>query len=491
MTTYRDASLTIVSLTCLQHPLALGCSAAAIFLLFLSLLAACAVLLRRLRRLEGRALPNVLTIRPTLDTGPKDHAGILRSAAGAAMRNGRSSAVLVAGLDRFATFVGAHGPCAGDEALSELGRRLTAHTVSGTWVRVGGDLFALALEVIDGPEQAEAAALAVLRSLAPPISIQERGVSCTASVGLAVLPRDARDVDGGLRAAQAALARARTEGSNRLRVFDQRRDGARLVRDELAAELPDAIAAGAILPFYQPIVDLRSGSLVGLEVLARWLHATRGLLSPDAFMSAADEARLSGPITEVLMRRAVLDARVWPSRLFFSFNISPEQLGEFAGRDGSQDFPGWPEWTLDPTRLEIEVTECGTIQDLGAARREFAAWQARGTRLVLDDFGAGASNLARLRDIKFDKFKIDKGFLESAPTNPRADACVRAMLDLGARLGVEAVVEGLADADSARQVAAMGCRYGQGYFYSAPLPAGDVPALVRRMAPALPAKLIA
>ena len=462
-----------------------------IFLLLLTLLVACVVLLRRVRQLEVRTVRDVLTVCPSCGSGTKDRAGALRSAMGVATRQGLSSAILLAGLDRFTTIVGAYGPAVGDKALAALGNRLSSTVPSGTWVRVGGDFFTITLNAIDGPEQAEAAALAILRSLTPSIPLSEQGLSCTASLGVSMLPRDAPNLEGGLRAAHAALVRARKDGGNRLRVFDPLWDEAQLVRDELACELYDAISAGAIVPHYQPVVDLRSGSLVGLEVLARWCHPTRGLLLPDAFMPAAEEARLSGRITEVLMRRVVLDARVWPSRLFFAFNISPEQLAESVGTGATQDLPGWPEWTLNPARLEIEVTEYGAIQDLDAARRAFAAWRAQGTRIVLDDFGAGVSNLSRLRDIRFDKVKIDKGFLIEAPTDPRADACVRATLDLGTRLGIETVAEGLTDAHTAKYVAALGCRYGQGYLYSAPVPAGDVPALVSRMAPPQQAKLIA
>ncbi len=488
---HLNASILQGALACLRCSPVMACSLAAALLLLLSSVIAYLILLRRIRQLEGRALRDGLSACTRHRGVPGGDRGILRSATEGAGRRGLPSAVLLAGLDRFSSMMRAHGPCAGDDLLAALESKLCAATPSGGWVRVGGSLFALALAVIEGPEQAEAAALAVMRSLEPSTPLPEPGLPGTASLGVALLPRDAADLDGGLRAAHAALERARMEGGNRLRIFDPGRDGTRLIRNALAGELPDAIREGGILPYYQPIVDLRSGTLVGLEVLARWCHPTHGLLAPDAFMPAADEARLCGRITDALMRRVVLDARVWPSRLFFAFNVSPKQLGDSVGTGSVGDLLHWPKWTLDPARLEIEVTECGAIEDVDAARRGFAAWRERGTRVVLDEFGTGASNLSGLRDIQFDKIKVDKRFASGASADPRADACLRAVIDLGARLGVDTVAGGLENAAAANHVAAMGCRYGQGFFYSPPVPAGEVPALVRRMASPIPLRLTA
>jgi EAL domain-containing protein (putative c-di-GMP-specific phosphodiesterase class I) len=280
-----------------------------------------------------------------------------------------------------------------------------------------------------------------------------------------------------VRARQSTLSEPGLEHADWSTIFKPAAVSASRLPDNLASQLPGAIAAGLILPFYQPIVDLVDGTIVGLEVLARWRHPDLGLLRPDAFVPAADDARASGSITSALMRRVVIDAQAWPSHLFFAFNVSPKQLGDITQTVAEVGVECWPEWTLDPGRLEIEITECGPIEDIGAATRAFAFLQAYGTRIVLDDFGTGESNLSRLRDIRFDKIKIDRGFLIGMGQDSRAEACLCAMLDVGARLGVLMVAEGLEHVDVASRVAAMGCRYGQGYLYSRPVPAETVPAL--------------
>jgi EAL domain-containing protein (putative c-di-GMP-specific phosphodiesterase class I) len=146
-----------------------------------------------------------------------------------------------------------------------------------------------------------------------------------------------------------------------------------------------------------------------------------------------------------------------------------------------RDPPPWSEGEMDPSRLEIEVTENALIEDLDIAREMMALLQARGTRVVLDDFGVGYSNIFHLRELPFDRIKIDRSFVMDSASDPRAEACVRAMLALGASLGIDMVAEGIETTDIARHLENLGCRFGQGYLYSEPVPANGVYAMMRRL----------
>jgi EAL domain-containing protein (putative c-di-GMP-specific phosphodiesterase class I) len=160
-------------------------------------------------------------------------------------------------------------------------------------------------------------------------------------------------------------------------------------------------------------------------------------------------------------------------------NVSPGQLREMIGM--LRNPPLWPEGELDPARLEIEITESALIEDIDVAREMVSLLQARGTRVVLDDFGIGYSNIFHLRELPFDRIKIDRSFVLDSHADPRAEACIRAMLALGASLGIEMVAEGIESTEVAAHLLHLGCRYGQGYVYSEPVPANAVFNIMRRL----------
>ena len=389
---------------------------------------------------------------------------------------GAPSALLLIDLDGFSGLNDLHGHRAGDDVLVALARRLRDLSPVATHVcRMGADRFGLIAPAVglDGVEQT---ALGVLRSLMAPVVCSAGALDCTASIGVVLLPDQADDADSALRAAGAALDHVKEGGGAGWRFYDPDSDSTARQRSCLAAELRSGLAAGEIVPFYQPIVDLSHGRLVGLEVLARWQHPTRGLLPPDLFIPLAEQLNLTGQITQTLMRRVIADARDWPAWLYFAFNVSPGQLRELIGM--IRNPPLWPEGMLDPERLEVEVTESALIEDIDVAREVIALLQLRGTRVVLDDFGIGYSNFFHLRELPFDRIKIDRSFIMDIAKDPRAEACVRAMLALGGSLGIPMVAEGVDSAETAARMAALGCRFGQGFFYSEPVPTAGVATLL-------------
>jgi diguanylate cyclase (GGDEF)-like protein len=412
-------------------------------------------------------------------TGLPNRAGFTESLS-RRLQAGTRSALILVDIDRFKDVNASHGHRLGDEVLVAAANRLRQLMPEADQIaRLGGDEFGLLLDAARGRDDVEGAALNILRAMLAPLSTGSGVVQCSASIAVSLMPDHGVDADSVLGAAHAAMREVKDGGGGAFRFYNPTRNAAEKLRAEMKEDLRAAIAAGQIIPFYQPIVDLRSGRMIGLEVLARWDHPARGLLAPDLFIPMAEELQLAGQISQALMRRVVRDARDWPNWIYFAINVSPGQLRELIGM--LRDPPVWSEGEIDPARLEIEVTENALIEDLDIAREMMALLQARGTRVVLDDFGIGYSNIFHLRELPFDRIKIDKSFVMDSASDPRAEACVRAMLALGASLGIDMVAEGIETTDVARHLEKLGCRYGQGYLYSEPVPANGVYAMMRRL----------
>ncbi len=391
------------------------------------------------------------------------------------------SALLLIDLDGFAELNAKHGQRVGDEVLAAMGTRLrTLFPGQAHAARLGDDEFAVVVPVPGGLNDAEVAVLGVIRALMAPVDCAAGTLECRVSVGVALLPEHGKDTDAALLAAGQALRSVKATGAPGWRFFDPDENEQAQRRTGLKDELRAAIAEHSILPHYQPIVDLHDGRIAGFEVLARWQHSKRGLLPPDLFIPLAEEMGLTGQITQQLMRRVIADSRGWPNWLYFAFNVSPGQLRELISMLRTP--PDWPEGMMDPRRLEVEVTESALIEDVDVAREVISLLQLRGTRVVLDDFGIGYSNFFHLRELPFDRIKIDRSFVMDVNTDTRAEACMRAMLALAGELRIPIVAEGVQDEKTEAAVKRLGCRFGQGFLYSEAVPALEVNALLRRMA---------
>ena len=396
------------------------------------------------------------------------------------LRSFTPTALLLIDLDGFAELNAQHGQRVGDEVLATTGARLRAlFPGQAHAARLGGDEFAVVVPSPGGLDDAEAAALGVIRALLAPVDCAAGAVDCKVSVGVALLPEHGMDADAALLAAGQALRSVKATGVSGWRFFDPNQSEQAQRRTALKDELRAAITGHGIIPYYQPIVDLDDGRIAGLEVLARWQHPTRGLLPPDLFIPMAEEMGLTGQITQQLMRRVMADSRGWPSWLYFAFNVSPGQLRELISM--LRRPPDWPEGMMDPRRLEVEVTESALIEDVDVAREVISLLQSRGTRVVLDDFGIGYSNFFHLRELPFDRIKVDRSFVMDVTTDSRAEACMRAMLALAGELRIPIVAEGVQDEETEAAVTRLGCRFGQGFLYSEAVPAVEVNALLRRL----------
>ena len=227
-------------------------------------------------------------------------------------------------------------------------------------------------------------------------------------------------------------------------------------------------------------MKLAENRLIGFEVLARWHHPTRGEVEPETFIPIVEKLGLIGDLTYDLLRRACTDARDWPSTITVAVNISPLHFADpllpvkLLAILSETDFP--------PTRLEVEVTESALVADMGAARAALVALQDIGIKISLDDFGTGYSSLYNLRELHFDKIKIDRSFVLSMRSDAGSAKIVRSVIDLAKSLGLPTIAEGIEHVDAMEQIVQSGGEYGQGFYFSKAMPAAEAAQFVRACA---------
>jgi EAL domain-containing protein (putative c-di-GMP-specific phosphodiesterase class I) len=274
--------------------------------------------------------------------------------------------------------------------------------------------------------------------------------------------------------ADLALYRSKHEGRNRFSFFEARMGEHLRLQKAIEDELRQAIAHDGLSVEYQPIVAGDSRKMVGVEALVRWNHPTQGYLSPESFIGLAEERGLIVPLGEWVLRRACLDAKKWP-HLRVAVNVSPIQFRhkEFV----SSVVAILNETGLEPQRLELELTEGVVVEDADQAENSIIELRALGIRMVLDDFGTGYSSLSYLCKLPVDRIKIDRSFIERM-SDPNAAAIINAIVGLGRQLKMAVTAEGIETLEQRDALIAAGCDEMQGYLFSRPRPARDLPALL-------------
>ena len=418
-------------------------------------------------------LPNRRVFAETLD-----------KAVARAARGSVGYAILIVDLDRFKPVNDVHGHAAGDEVLREIASRLgNLARGSDTVARLGGDEFGLIVDCVM-PEEPTTAATAlaerIIASVGQPISIGDQSVEVGASIGIAVCPIDGTDPETLLRAADMAMYRAKEEGRGSYRFFNQSMEKSLRARVALEEDVRRAVAAHAIQPHYQPLMQLAENRLVGFEILARWHHPVRGNVEPEVFIPIVEKLGLMSELTYFLLRRACLDARDWSPEITIAINVSPLHLADpllpvkMLAILSETDFP--------PKRLEVEVTETALVTDINAARTALVALQDIGIKISLDDFGTGYSNLYSLRELHFDKIKIDRSFVLSMHSKAGSAQIVRSIIDLAKSLGLPTIAEGIEHREAMQEIMHSGGEYGQGFYFGRAMPAAEATQLVRGIA---------
>ncbi|MET0328269.1 MAG: EAL domain-containing protein [Luteimonas sp.] len=379
-------------------------------------------------------------------------------------------AVLFLDLDRFKLVNDSVGHAAGDAMLVEIAQRISALLgPQDMAARLGGDEFAVVLGGVDDAGVADTMAAALLATLARPMWVAGRELYPSASIGIAMSHAGA-DGDGLLRDSDAAMYRAKARGRDRSERFDEamRAEATRLL--DLEADLRRAILQDAFEPFYQPIVRLSDGSVIGQEALLRWRHELHGVLSPGDFIGVGEDTGLIEQVDWLMYRRVIRDLRVCAGSGYVSINVSPRHFR-------SDDFVErllqlLDEAGADPRRLRIEITEVALLDDAPRALRMLNQLRERGVLVLLDDFGTGFSALSYLHRFPIQSLKIDQSFVQGLGSDLHAEslALVRAILALAGTLGIDTIAEGVETQAQRDLLDELGCQYGQGYLYGRPMP---------------------
>jgi diguanylate cyclase (GGDEF)-like protein len=409
---------------------------------------------------------------------------------------GEACALLVLDLDNFKPINDVYGHRLGDEVLKVVARRLTRIAEGGSVARLGGDEFGVILRYPIGSDAPERLARRIVHEVAKPIPLAALSLQVGTSVGVAVCTpqtrgsdamtrRDGAPVETVLRQADMAMYWAKAEGRGRYRFFDRSMDEKLQQKVELESEIRGAIAAGQIVPYYQPIVDLEHSRTVGFEVLARWMHPQRGVLEPEIFISIAEDTGMIGEMTDRLLERAMQDAKSWPEHISLFINFSPRQISDpnlaprVLGLLTKIAFP--------PHRLVIEITESAVVQKLEDAKAVLQSLRNVGVRVALDDFGTGYSGLYHLRELDLDMIKIDRSFVAQMLAEPQEARMVKAVLSLGRALGLKTTAEGIESEEARELLLKLGCDTGQGFLFGKPEPASVVTEALRAETSALKA----
>ncbi len=403
----------------------------------------------------------------------------------AVARNERSSkyvAVLFVDLDHFKAVNDSLGHATGDDLLKAVADRLRGclrH--SDTAARLGGDEFAVLIEEADSHEEITNLANRIMVELRRPLKLGTQQVSVTASIGI-TFGVDGNTSEQLLHNADLAMYLAKAQGRDRYEEFQDHLYSSAAARLEMEAQLRRSIIDKGFVVHYQPIIDLTTDEIVGLEALVRWLHPTRGLLAPVEFITFAEEIGLVGAIGDLTLRSACAQVRAWQEEgvasegLLLSMNLSAREFADphVAGNVHA----ALAATRFNPARLILDVTERAVMKDPDAALLTLRALKALGLRVAIDDFGTGYSSLAHLSRLAVDFLKIDASFVSAAGHGGVIDLS-KAIVQLAHALGLATIAEGVEDQDQATHLRSLGCNLAQGYYLGAPLNSHDAEALLR------------
>jgi diguanylate cyclase (GGDEF)-like protein len=388
-------------------------------------------------------------------------------------RNGGSLTVMMIDLDRFKAVNDTLGHLAGDQLLSEVARRLQS-TVRDTDVlaRLGGDEFAIIQE--GGADQREGAvklALRIIEAISVPFDLNGQQVEVGTSIGIALAPEDGDEPDELLKRADLALYSVKSSGRNDFCLF--RNEMLEIVNTQQSAEreLREAIAQGQFELHYQPVVDVKTRELCGVETLVRWRHPDKGMIAPDHFIPLAESTGLIVPLGEWILNQACADAANWPADVKVAINISAIQFKK--GNLFEVILSALVKTGLQPERLELEITETSLLENQDAHLTTIRQLKNLGLSIALDDFGTGFSSINYLTIFPFDKIKIDKSFTKGILSRADCKAVVACSLALAKGLGIVTTVEGIETEEQFEYMRAAGVELAQGYLFGKPVPISE------------------
>ena len=388
-------------------------------------------------------------------------------------------------LDQFRRVNDALGHALGDRLLQAVGKRIDdivrqSLGERGLAVRLGGDEFVVLVNPLNSADEAIRLADALLEVLGEPVRIKPHDFRVSASIGISLFPAHGDNPDTLMQNADAAMYCAKDRGRNTRVIYTSMMTTEAHDRMMLAEDLRKALEEGRLTQFYQPIVDLRSGRLAGLEALARWHHPRLGMVSPEVFIGVAEESGLIAQLGDWALATACHQARVWidAGRAFGRISVNVSGLELARGDLVERVERALAHAQLAPRYLDLEITETAVMDENDETRDLLEVLRTREISISIDDFGTGYSSLARLRSLPADKLKLDRGFVHGLPANAHDVAMVRCITAMGDIMGFTVLAEGVENQAQRDFLLRNGCHQAQGYWFGKPMPATEVSVLL-------------
>jgi diguanylate cyclase (GGDEF)-like protein len=405
----------------------------------------------------------------------------LSRATARARREGRKVALLFLDLDGFKVVNDTLGHDAGDSLLREVAARLRASVRAGdVLARLGGDEFAVLLEGMNGPREVEALAKGLLKVIAEPCQIEGRQVVVTTSIGITMYPNDHSDTQTLMKNADIAMYQAKDKGRNNFKFFTHSMHEELMSYHHLESDIKRALTQEEFTLAFQPKVSLLSRRLQGLEALLRWRCPTRGDVSPGEFIPVAEESGHIVPMGHWVLNEVCRMLGQWQRE---GLDVVPVSINVSARQFQQADFHkrvsrALQAHKLDPSLIEIEITEGLLMEDVQAALRSLRALKAQGVRISIDDFGTGHSCLSYLRRFPIDTLKIDQSFVQEIGSSEDSEIIIDAIISLARSLRLRTVAEGVESADQLAFLVGRGCETAQGYLFGMPMEADLVAGIL-------------
>ncbi|MFY8063323.1 MAG: putative bifunctional diguanylate cyclase/phosphodiesterase, partial [Usitatibacteraceae bacterium] len=392
-----------------------------------------------------------------------------------ARRKGTRLAFMFIDLDRFKTINDSLGHDVGDELLKRVAARLSACVrASDTVARLGGDEFAIILENLppDGQET-QSVAEKMITSLAAPIQAGEHQLNTSCSLGIAVFPNDGDDAQTLMKNADVAMYDAKAKGRNNYQFFSEAMNAKAQERLQIETALRLALRRNELLLYYQPRVGFQTGEVTGVEALVRWQHPKLGLLTPEGFMSVAEDSGLVVPLGEWVIAEAFRQVALWQKKsgrnLAVAVNLSMGQMFD-AKRLVTTIESSLQKTGLDPHDVELELTESMLLKSGEETSAALKHLGELGVGIAIDDFGTGYSSLSYLRQLPVDSIKVDSSFVRDIGADPNDEAIIRAIIAMTHSLKLNVVAEGVETEAQYRALRDLECDEYQGFYFSKPLP---------------------
>jgi diguanylate cyclase (GGDEF)-like protein len=398
-----------------------------------------------------------------------------------AQRHSRRLAILFVDLDHFKHINDSLGHVIGDQLLQAVASRIGPCVRSSDTVsRQGGDEFIVLLSEISGAEDAAIIADKIRLAVLEPYTVANHLLQLTASIGVSVYPDDGSDPEALIQCADTAVHHAKQKGRNRNQFFREEMNLHAAERQMIRSDLRQALDRGEFVLEYQPKFNLGSGAITGVEALIRWRHPIRGVLHPLEFIQIAEDCGLIVQLGQWVLLNACIQAKTWlEGEIQFGTVAVNISAVEFGNERFFEDVCGILKATgLEPSYLELELTETAVMRNLEATSGVLRSLSAMGIRIAVDDFGTGYSNLSYLKRFPINTLKLDKSFVHDIPENANIATIVRSVISMGRSLHLTVVAEGVENTEQLEFLQAYGCAEGQGYYFSRPVDPTACQALI-------------